>query len=216
MGKFMDLVGQSFGRLRVVSLNVEMTARRRVWDCTCECGGSKQANTYDLRAGLVKSCGCLHRERAATLNRTHGLSGKNGESTRTFRIWCGIKTRCLNPNATGYANYGGRGIRLAPEWESYEVFLRDLGPCPEGFSIERKNNDGNYEPANCVWADSSVQSRNTSRSRYVVVGGVKRLARDVAKENGVQVGTFKSRLYKHRWTLEAACLTPAQTYGQAK
>ena len=194
---------------------MEKTARRRVWDCTCECGGVKQANTYDLHAGLVKSCGCLHRERAATLNRKHGQSSESGKATRTFRIWCGIKTRCMNPSATGYAKYGGRGVLLAPEWLDYAVFLHDMGPCPSGCSIERVDNDGNYEPSNCVWADAATQSRNTSRSRFIVVDGVKRVARDAAKERGVSEAAFKARLYKYKWTLEDACLTPAHTYGAA-
>lgn len=90
---------------------------------------------------------------------THGKSG-----TRTYRIWCGMKNRCLNPNNKRYSAYGGRGITLDPKWHSYEGFLDDMGEAPDGQSLDRINNDGAYTKANCRWATNHQQARNSKRA----------------------------------------------------
>mgnify|MGYP000444510387 CR=1 FL=1 len=200
MGKYFDLVGERFGRLRVSSLAYTKERGRRVWSCLCDCGESTLATTDTLRAGTKKSCGCMHRERAATINKSHGMSG-----TRTYRIWSGIVARCCIPSATGFAKYGGRGIKLCARWYIFENFLDDMGECPTGLSIDRMDVDGDYEPSNCRWVTTTEQSRNTSRTRYVIVGDAKRVARDVAKENGISEAAFKRRLYMYRWTIEESC-----------
>lgn len=200
MGIRYDLTGQRFGRLVVTKLAFTKERGRKVWACLCDCGGFKHATTETLRAGTAKSCGCLHKERVASLNRSHGAS-----RTKTYRIWCGLRARCAIPSATGYAYYGGRGIKVSAQWSTYEGFLADMGACPEGTSLERRNLDGNYELGNCYWATNSQQARNTSRTRYVEVDGVKRVAMDVAAENKIANGTFKTRLYKLKWPIERAC-----------
>ena len=88
--------------------------------------------------------------------------------TREITIWKGIKQRCLNPNNKDYPHYGGRGIKLDERWlRSFYEFYHDMGPCPEGYSIERKDVNGDYEPSNCIWADQYVQRRNTQRTHWV-------------------------------------------------
>ena len=94
---------------------------------------------------------------------THGLS-----STPTYLIWKGMRQRCYTPTCVGYENYGGRGITICDRWSNYQLFLEDMGerPGPE-FSIEREDNDGNYEPSNCVWATRTTQSRNRRAPRFL-------------------------------------------------
>jgi hypothetical protein len=200
MGRHLDLVGQDFGRLHVVSLSHRAERGRKVWVCRCACGESTLATTETLRAGTKKSCGCLHRERTGALNKTHGKSG-----SKTYRIWSGMVARCTIPTASGFASYGARGISVCAKWRDFVGFYEDMGECPAGMSIERMDVDVGYTPDNCVWLPRIDQPRNTTRSRFVVVRGVKKLARDVAAENGVGIGTFKSRLYKYGWSLERAC-----------
>lgn len=203
MGKLIDLVGERFGRLVVAKLAFTVERGRKVWFCLCDCGGFKDVSSTSLRSGKTKSCGCLHKERARSMRRTHGST--SGGASRTYRIWSGILSRCRTPSATGYANYGGRGIKICERWLAFENFLDDMGECPEGYSIDRLNVDGDYCPENCRWTTTNEQARNTSRTRYVLVGGVRRVARDVAAENGISESAFKKRLYKYGWTLEEAC-----------
>jgi hypothetical protein len=90
---------------------------------------------------------------------------RNGMHPREYESWSGAKKRCTNPNTVGYKNYGGRGISMCERWfNSFENFFADMGICPDNFSIERVNNDGNYEPSNCIWADRKTQANNTRRS----------------------------------------------------
>ncbi len=204
------MVGQEFGRLLVVSLAHRKERGRKVWACQCSCGGNTLATTETLRAGTKKSCGCLHRETTGARNRTHGKS-----RSKTYRIWSGMIARCATPTASGYAQYGARGISVCAKWRKFAGFYEDMGECPAGMSIERLNVDAGYAPDNCVWIPLVEQPRNTTRSRFVVLRGVKKLARDVALANGIGIGTFKSRLYKYGWSVERACGI-GDNYGEAK
>lgn len=123
--------------------------------------------------------------------------------TRTYRIWCGVKARCDTPSATGYSNYGALGVTYAPHWAKFELFLSDMGPAPDGMTLDRIDGSKGYTPDNCRWATPAEQSRNTSRN--VTVGPENLLARDVAANNGISQATFKKRLYCYGWPVEEAC-----------
>ena len=112
----------------------------------------------------------LFRDGSANPMFSHGQGSKKHGRTRTYTIWTGIKQRCLNPKATGYTRYGGRGITLCDRWLDFENFFEDMGPCPDGLTIERKDNELGYYADNCVWATNSNQQRNTSRNRMVIIG----------------------------------------------
>jgi hypothetical protein len=159
--KVRDLVGQTFGRLTVVGLASRRRSNRTTWECKCTCGEMREVRGNSLLTGNSASCGCLARERWQAAKTLHGMS-----TTRTFKIWLGIKTRCLNPHTKNWPYYGGRGISICKEWQdSFSSFFAAMGVCPPGLTIERIDNDGNYEPGNCKWATRAEQNRNKRDGR---------------------------------------------------
>lgn len=166
MGRnIIDLTGQVFGRLTVICKpeNIE----KSTWLCKCSCGSDKEVYVVgaDLRRGNTKSCGCLHKElsseRIVNFSTKHGYSGNP-----LHNIWKSMKQRCYNPKNKGYKNYGGRGITVCDRWlESFENFFEDVSEGYEkGLQLDRRDNDGNYEPENVRWTTSSQNNMN-SRSR---------------------------------------------------
>jgi len=170
-GQLIDLCGQRFGMLSVLSRAENDKGGKAMWLCACDCGdGAIVAGTY-LRAGARTSCG-KHRTTAQAKSShgrpTHGLSG-----TAEHRTWVSMRNRCISPTAAAYHDYGGRGIKVCERWNSFEAFSADMGPRPSpAHSIDRINNDGDYEPENCRWTTNVEQMRNRRRTRYVRHNGM--------------------------------------------
>lgn len=158
MSVVIDITGQTFGRAFVVSIAEPTPNGRAHWNCKCACGSLFIAMGKHLRTGAVVSCGCFQAQRASECSRAHGAS-----KTKLYKVWASMKQRCENPRNKSYKNYGARGISVCDAWSSsFEKFLFDMGerPAPD-LSIDRINNDGDYEPGNCRWATAAEQRLNT-------------------------------------------------------
>lgn len=145
------------GRLTVRAIAGKDRKRNLLWLCECACGTETVVAGWRLRKGEPKSCGCLQREVTAKRNLSHGMAG-----TRLYRIWANMIARCCNERGTQYPDYGGRGISVCDQWKSFEPFAEwaSANGYSHALSIDRVNNNGNYEPSNCRWATATEQSRN--------------------------------------------------------
>lgn len=162
--KKINLLGQNFGNLSVISEYSKPNSKRKYWLCKCECGNTTIVNTTDLKNGHTKSCGCLKNKNN---NKTTRKSVKNN---RLYNIWRGMKKRCYLPTNKDYKNYGGRGISVCDEWKNNFLAFYDwsiANSYSDTLTIDRIDTNGNYEPSNCRWVDIKTQERNRRNNLYI-------------------------------------------------
>lgn len=202
-----DITGQRFGRL--VALGpITHSPYGTVWSCQCDCGKTTTTLGTNLRNGNKQSCGCSRGrpEHLVALNTTHGLYGHP-----LHKVWDSIIQRCTNPKSGSYDRYGGRGISMCEEWRhdlpAFYDYVSALPHCGEkGYSLDRINNDGNYEPGNLRWATSKEQQRNTRLNVMLAHNGKIQCVAAWAEELGISARTLRYRLGRG-WPIERA-LTP--------
>ncbi len=158
-----DLLNRRYGKLTVVKYNRSYLGNK-LWDCICDCGGYVLARTGHLNSGSVKSCGCIKIEVVTRLGKSHlNLTAKSKHPL--YKIWSGMWNRCTRPTAHEYKNYGGRGITVCIEWKDFNNFVRDMGPRPSiRHTLDRKDNNGNYNKNNCKWSTWKEQANNRRNS----------------------------------------------------
>jgi|SRR5581483_2190188 len=171
MPQRLNLMGMRFSRLLVLACAGPDERGAVRWKCRCDCGATKIIRGADLKRGFVKSCGCWNSERTANKNRSHGNS-----HTRLYRIWQAMRDRTSNSRASNYKYYGARGIKVCADWSTYEPFEKWAlsNGYAKNLSIDRIDNDGNYEPLNCRWATQKQQVRNSRKCKCI----------DTHKQNG--------------------------------
>ena len=195
MPKRIDLTGQRCGRLMVIAAAPPLNGNTREL-CRCDCGNEVTVSRSNLRAGRTASCGCVRTEGSKASNTTHGMSG-----TRIFKRWTSMRNRCSNPNDEHWPFYGGRGIRVCERWQRFENFYADMGDPPAGTTLDRIDVDGDYEPSNCRWANSTEQARNRRNTPTLTYGGETLSYAEWAARMGVSVQTIHGRV-KGGWTVE--------------
>ena len=162
-----DMTGQRFGCITAIRIARNAVSGKLKWLCRCDCGSEFVTCGGKVRSGEVKTCPKCSKERVRGSRVKHGMR-KSAE----HRIWSHIKSRCFNPNVPEFRNYGGRGITMCLRWaESFEAFISDMGLRPSAdLSIDRIDNEGNYEPGNCRWASKKTQANNTRANRKIQIG----------------------------------------------
>lgn len=209
MPRIKDISGQTFSRLTVVAFAGQDAGHLALWECRCECGTVKVLRGSDLRGGQVKSCGCLFasdefRERFTTHDMTHSPE---------YTSWRSMIERCENPEASNYDLYGGRGISVCERWrQSFEAFFEDMGPRPDGHTLDRKEGDGNYEPGNCRWATRTQQQRNRRNTIWLSINGERKPLAEWAEIGGLPIETLRHRVNYLKWSAEKAVFQPLQKH----
>lgn len=206
MPRIKDRIGERHGRLLVLSFaGLTKDKRCSLWLCRCDCGVTKTVRATILREDSAQSCGCFRREKGTT----HGLS-----ETKTYQVWLRMKDRC-RPGSSKRRYYYDKGVTVCASWaSSYVTFLRDMGECPPGCTLDRIDNDGLYAPKNCRWVPHSVQCNNRSSNRLIAHDGLLLNLSQWAKKTGLQAGTVAYRL-SNNWPARLA-LDATVTLAQAR
>lgn len=181
-----------------------------MWVCRCDCGNTKVVRGKSLTSGVTSSCGCLQKELLSNRASKH-----HGFGTRLYAVWNSMRQRCNNPNHHAYSNYGGRGIKICPEWEDFASF-RDWAykngyddNAPRGaLTLDRINVDGNYSPDNCRWISMTDQCTNRRDSVSITYNGETRTLIDWSKITGIKYCTL--------WKRYIQGLDPSKILSQVK
>ena len=210
----LELKGQQFGRLTVLRKQMMKRHGRAYWLCQCQCGKKVFVKGTDLTLLKTRSCGCYRREKTRQTFRKHGDSGRILSSL--YKVWAGMKQRCLNKNCKQYKYYGGRGIKLSKVWHDYVAFKEWAlaSGWRKNLEIDRIDNDGNYCPENCRWVTRKENSRNTSRTIWKTINGETKSLAEWCEIYKVSYRMVLQRVSKGGWSLEDALVTPVKQRNQ--
>src|SRR5690554_5249310 len=184
MSKRINRAGERYGRLvvqRLVGVGKNWVG---IWECKCDCGNVVRVQSNNLISGNTKSCGCLNLDAIMARNTKHGLSGGHGNYTKLYRTWLNMRRRCLSKKAADYKYYGGRGITICSAWDDYAAFhsWATGNGYADNLTLERLDNDGDYCPKNCCWADRKTQARNRRTNNIIAYKGESKTLTEWAEE----------------------------------
>ena len=210
--KTVDISNKKFGKLLAVKRCTNMSGKT-AWECKCDCGNITFVTTSNLTCNRIRSCGCLKIKQLLERSTTH-----NQRHTVLYSVWRGLRQRCNNPKHASYHNYGGRGITVCEEWDkSFQAFYD--WSYANGYStenqkdeklkltIDRIDNNGNYEPSNCRWVDRKTQTRNMRTTRFITFNGQNKSVSEWCEIYGIKLQTFNTRI-RNGWTIEEALTKP--------
>lgn len=205
MTQLINLVGRTFSRLTVIARAPSKNGKT-FWRCQCACGNESVAYSSQILSGHTRSCGCLYREKAYLLNRSHGMS-----KTPVYRQWCAMITRCTNPNQRSAAFYNA--LELCEEFRTFETFYAILGAPPAGqrMTIGRIDNLKGYVLGNVRWETYKTQGRNKRNNRLMTLAGVTKCQSEWTEELGISQSNLNARL-RRGWTDEEALTMPVGSY----
>lgn len=199
------MIGEQFGRLTVLAEAGHDKYKRRLLLCRCACGVIKEIVRLNVQYGYTKSCGCLRKQLNSERDRRkHGMC-----YSPEYHSWQNMRYRCQTPTQTKYKDYGARGIKVCERWHKFENFFADMGPRPDGCSIDRIDLNGNYEPSNCRWATPKEQMNNTRRNVFYSHDGVTLTAAQWSRRTGIAPKTLHKRIKK--WGIAKALTTPIKS-----
>lgn len=201
MGFRKDLTGRIFGDMTVLRFSFSRK-NSSYWECKCDCGVVKSVRGSHLTGGKTKTCGCYLKK---GMNTKHKMC-----RTPEYKSWCKIKERCNNPKSKDYKNYGGRGIIICPEWnDSFQLFYDHVGRKPSSkHSIDRINNNGNYEPNNVRWSTRIEQNNNSRKNVFLEYNGDRKTIAQWARTIKIDPKTLRTRIKDLKWTTEKALTQP--------
>lgn len=200
-----DYIGKKCYMLTAVGL-APRGENEKTWKllCKCDCGNETRITPHQFDAGKVMSCGCL---RKSPRNEFDGHSRHP-----LYKIWVQMMRRCYTPKVKHYDRYGGRGISVCNEWHAFNNFAawsESVGGRPDGYSLDRINNDGNYEPSNCRWADLKTQRRNTSANIVIEYAGEKKTLVEWSESTGISWHVLNHR-YHRGWPVKRMLTEPVR------
>lgn len=212
MSAKLNLIGLKFGKLTVIE-RAECKNARTYWRCKCECGNEKIVQGCNLKSGHTKSCGCTVIENPP--RKSHGRAG-----TDIYKTWLHIKQRCYDEKTEQYKNYGGRGITVCDRWrDDFQAFYDDISKLPhfgeKGYSLDRIDNNGNYEPNNVRWATAKEQANNRRTNHLITYNGKTQTIAQWADETGINKYTIRTRLSRG-WSAEKIFACAAYLNGGRK
>ena len=190
-----DIAGKRFGRLTAIRIDAgKSDSHNKFWICKCDCGRESSVSRSNLVSGATASCGS---KRCRNVRKIHG-----GSNERLYNVWVDMRGRCASPQNINYSRYGGRGIKVCPEWDKSYLAVRDWAlatgydeTAPRGqCTIDRIDVNGNYCPKNCRWADITMQNRNKRTSRNIKCFGETKMLSEWAAEYGISPETLAKRL----------------------
>jgi hypothetical protein len=200
-----DLRWRQFNKLYVYEFSHKLKGKF-YWKCQCDCLEYSTVDSYSLKAGRIKSCGCILKEKLAPIllkrNTTHGLS-----KSREYSIWNDIMRRCYDPSRKNYKDYGGRGIKVSNDWKSFIIFYNDVAPIPAGLSIGRIDNNKGYSKENCRLEDNFQQANNRRNNHLITFNGETLTMMQISKKYNINYYVLRSRINDYKWPIEKAILT---------